>query len=42
MDMKAHWETVYRRNASDEVSWFQDEPATSLALLDQVGLTSTT
>lgn len=42
MDTKGHWETVYRSKASDEVSWFQAEPATSLALLDQVGLTPTT
>ena len=42
MDTKSHWERVYQNKASDEVSWFQAEPTTSLAFLDQVGLASTT
>ncbi len=29
-DQKAHWETVYRTKRTDELSWFQREPAISL------------
>jgi ubiquinone/menaquinone biosynthesis C-methylase UbiE len=32
-DQKAHWETVYRTKRADELSWFQREPAISLALI---------
>ena len=39
MDRKAHWDVIYATKAADEVSWFQSEPTTSLALLDKVGLT---
>ena len=39
MDRKAHWEAIYVTKAADEVSWFQREPTTSLALLDKLGLT---
>jgi SAM-dependent methyltransferase len=28
-----HWETVFREKREDEVSWFQDRPSTSLALI---------
>jgi hypothetical protein len=42
MDRKAHWDDVYRTKASEEVSWFQDEPAASLAMLAGVGLTRET
>jgi len=31
-----HWDTVYRTKATDEVSWYQRQPATSLRLLDLV------
>jgi fatty-acid desaturase len=40
MDRKNHWEHVYTTRASDQVSWFQADPAMSLALLEQVGLTA--
>jgi SAM-dependent methyltransferase len=33
MDRKTHWEDVYTRRAETEVSWFQPEPALSLALI---------
>ena len=33
MDAKAHWEHVYRRNRSDQVSWYQPRPAISLDLI---------
>jgi hypothetical protein len=33
-----HWERVYRTKASEDVSWFQNEPATSLRLLEAAGL----
>jgi SAM-dependent methyltransferase len=32
---KAHWETVYTTKDESEVSWFQDDPAPSLALIEQ-------
>lgn len=33
---KSHWETVYSTKAENEVSWFQDDPAPSLELIDRV------
>jgi SAM-dependent methyltransferase len=33
---KDHWETVYVTKDENEVSWFQDDPAPSLELIDQV------
>jgi SAM-dependent methyltransferase len=30
----AHWESVYATKAENEVSWFQEDPAPSLELLD--------
>ena len=35
MDRKAHWEAVYGRKKSNEVSWYQAEPELSLRLIDQ-------
>ncbi|MDA8367006.1 MAG: hypothetical protein M0Z62_08630 [Actinomycetota bacterium] len=29
-----HWEGVYERNAVDAVSWYQEEPVVSLALVE--------
>jgi len=31
---KTHWETVYTNKGENEVSWFQDDPAPSLELID--------
>jgi len=36
MDRKAHWEAVYGRKKSNEVSWYQAEPELSLQLIDEV------
>ncbi|WP_341894557.1 class I SAM-dependent methyltransferase [Ferrovibrio terrae] len=38
MDRKQHWDTVYTSKAETEVSWFQDNPATSLALIEQAAI----
>jgi hypothetical protein len=37
-----HWEQTYAKRASDQVSWFQAEPATSLRLLEDAGLSDWT
>lgn len=31
---KSHWETVYTTKGEDEVSWFQEDPALSIELID--------
>ena len=36
MDRKEHWEAVYGKKKSTEVSWYQAEPALSLSLVEQV------
>jgi trans-aconitate methyltransferase len=33
MDRKTHWETVYTQKNPTEVSWYQEDPAVSLALI---------
>ena len=33
---KSHWQTVYTTKGENEVSWFQDNPALSLELIDKV------
>ncbi len=35
---KAHWEQVYARKATTAVSWFQEQAATSLRLIQATGL----
>jgi SAM-dependent methyltransferase len=35
MDSAEHWQSVYDRKAADEVSWFQDAPVLSLALIQK-------
>lgn len=35
MDRKAHWEAVYGKKKSTEVSWYQPEPEVSLRLITQ-------
>lgn len=32
---KSHWETVYTTKGEDQVSWFQENPAPSLELIDR-------
>jgi SAM-dependent methyltransferase len=35
---QAHWENVYATKRENEVSWFQESPAPSLALIAEVGV----
>jgi trans-aconitate methyltransferase len=37
---QAHWEGVYTQKGESEVSWFQENPAPSLELIEQVGVTA--
>jgi trans-aconitate methyltransferase len=37
---QAHWEKVYATKADNEVSWFQDDPAPSRALIARIGATA--
>lgn len=34
MDNKQHWENVFTTKASNEVSWFQEYPKTSIEFLE--------
>jgi SAM-dependent methyltransferase len=36
---QAHWQNVYTSKAENEVSWFQENPAPSLALIAEIGAT---
>jgi 2-polyprenyl-3-methyl-5-hydroxy-6-metoxy-1,4-benzoquinol methylase len=36
-DRTAHWQAVYTTKAENEVSWFQENPATSLRLIKDAG-----
>lgn len=36
MDLKSHWDKVYREKAPDQVSWFQPEARLSRELIQQV------
>lgn len=36
MSTQSHWQDVYRKKTSTEVSWYQAEPSTSLAWIRQV------
>jgi 2-polyprenyl-3-methyl-5-hydroxy-6-metoxy-1,4-benzoquinol methylase len=38
-DRKSHWEAVYTTKGENEVSWFQENPAPSLELIDLVRAT---
>ena len=37
MDVKTHWERVYRTKAPESVSWFRPHLETSLALIERAG-----
>jgi SAM-dependent methyltransferase len=37
MDARAHWDTIYRKNAPEQVSWYQPHLETSLSLIEQTG-----
>ncbi len=39
-DRTSHWENVYTTKAETEVSWFQENPATSLRLIRDAGASS--
>lgn len=39
-DRHAHWEQVYAAKAESEVSWFEESPAVSLALVEACGVGS--
>ena len=39
MNRKTHWEEVYNNKSPLEVSWYQKEPALSLQLIDNTGIT---
>ncbi len=38
--MKTHWDMVYAQKTDDQLSWHQDDPAVSLALIEKVDATS--
>jgi trans-aconitate methyltransferase len=38
---KEHWEKIYQTKRSEEVSWWQDHPKTSLDLINQLNLPKT-
>lgn len=38
MNRTEHWNHVYQTKASDDVSWFQAQPATSLRLIEACGV----
>ncbi|MGJ5004178.1 class I SAM-dependent methyltransferase [Bradyrhizobium sp. HKCCYLRH2060] len=40
-DRASHWQTVYTTKAETEVSWYQDDPATSLRMIREAGATPT-
>jgi hypothetical protein len=42
MPRKEHWDRVFRTKAPAEVSWFQNEPATSLRLIEAAGFSPQT
>jgi SAM-dependent methyltransferase len=37
-DRRSHWETVWTTKSPEAVSWFQDDPAPSLAMIAAAGL----
>ena len=36
-DRQSHWQSVYTQKGESEVSWFQENPAPSLAMIEQTG-----
>lgn len=37
-ELERHWDAVYRTRGEDEVSWFQEDPETSVALVTRSGI----
>ena len=33
-DVKSHWDWIFTTRAADKVTWFQQEPVTSLHFID--------
>ncbi|MCK1497815.1 class I SAM-dependent methyltransferase [Bradyrhizobium sp. 188] len=40
LDRQAHWQSVYATKAEREVSWFQEDPAPSLDLITETGIST--
>ena len=40
LDRKQHWENVYTNKDEKEVSWFEESPVISLALIRSTGINS--
>ena len=40
MDRQQHWEKIYGTRSYDDVSWYQPNPLTSLALLEQAAIST--
>src|SRR4051812_27676341 len=40
LDRQAHWQSVYATKAESEVSWFQEDPAPSLDLVAETGISA--
>jgi SAM-dependent methyltransferase len=40
-DRKKHWDDIYQKRCVDEVSWYQQSPATSLQFVEQFNLPRT-
>jgi SAM-dependent methyltransferase len=40
LDRQAHWQSVYATKAEREVSWFQEDPAPSLDLIAEAGIST--
>ena len=34
MDIKSHWENIYKNKKIDEVSWYQETPHDSVELIN--------
>ena len=39
VDLKTHWDSVYRDKPEDSLTWKQECPSTSLELINMIGLT---
>ena len=37
---RQHWDTVYRTRDPQQVSWYQEDPARSLALIESIGVSA--
>ena len=40
-ERNTHWDYIYVSKKSEELSWFQPQPTTSLRLIDAAGLKPT-